>query len=223
MDKLKDIDYPQVGRHVLFALVVGVACGLASVLLCICVGWSYEAFTNFKWLIWFLPVIGIIEIIAYKLMKLAPNMTTHQVIKKIRANERVSYLLAPGILLTTCMSILCGGSVGKEAGALQMGASLGSLISKPLGIKPIEKGKRDERLNNYPAACGMAACVAALVILGVAFRLCSLVFKPLLAVGNISLLSSINKLLGALLGIAEAGLLAYAAYRALAYFGIYVV
>ena len=69
----------------------------------------------------------------------------------------------------------------------------------------------------------LTACVVALVILGVAFRLCSLVFKPLLAVGNISLLSGINKLLGALLGIVEAGLLAYAAYKGLAYFGIYVL
>ena len=68
----------------------------------------------------------------------------------------------------------------------------------------------------------LTACVVALVILGVVFRLCSLIFKPLLAVGNISLLSGINKLLGALLGIVEAGLLSYAAYRALAYFGVHV-
>lgn len=68
----------------------------------------------------------------------------------------------------------------------------------------------------------LTVCIVALVILGVAFRLCSLVFKPLLAVGNISILSGINKLLGALLGIVEAGLLAFAVYKALEYFGIYV-
>lgn len=68
----------------------------------------------------------------------------------------------------------------------------------------------------------LAACIAALVILGVVFRLCSLVFKPLLAVGDISLLSGINKLLGAALGAAEAGLLAFVAYKALAFWGIYV-
>lgn len=69
----------------------------------------------------------------------------------------------------------------------------------------------------------LAACIVALVILGVVFRLCSLIFKPLLAVENISLLNGINKLLGAALGIVEAGLLAYAAYKTLAFWGIYVV
>ncbi len=69
----------------------------------------------------------------------------------------------------------------------------------------------------------LTACIAALVILGIAFRLCSLIFKPLLAVGNISLLSGINKLLGALLGVMEAVLIAYIVYRALAYFGICVL
>lgn len=162
MEKLKQIDYSQALRHVLFAIVVGLACGLASVFLCICIGWSNDVFNNFKWLVWFLPVIGIVEIIAYKFAKLAPNLTTHMVVEQIRANDRISYLLAPGILLTSCMSILCGGSVGKEAGALQIGASLGSLISKPFGIKPIDKAKENEPANNYAAACGMAACFAAL-------------------------------------------------------------
>ena len=69
----------------------------------------------------------------------------------------------------------------------------------------------------------LTACIVALVILGIAFGLCSLIFRPLLAVGNISLLSGINKLLGALLGVMEAALIAYIVYRALAYFGIRVL
>ncbi len=69
----------------------------------------------------------------------------------------------------------------------------------------------------------LTACVLALIVLGVAFKLCGLIFKPLLAIGNISLLSGLNKLLGAILGVLEAGLLAYISYRALAYFGIFVL
>lgn len=68
----------------------------------------------------------------------------------------------------------------------------------------------------------LAACVIALVLLGIVFKLCRLIFEPLLAVGNISIVSGINKLLGAALGAAEAFLLAYFSYKALAYFGIYV-
>lgn len=69
----------------------------------------------------------------------------------------------------------------------------------------------------------LAACIAALVLLGVVFKLCHLIFTPLLAVGNISIVSGINKLLGAVMGVAEGSLLAYILYRALAHFGIYVL
>ncbi len=68
----------------------------------------------------------------------------------------------------------------------------------------------------------LTACIVALVILGVAFKVCSLIFKPLLAVENITLLSGINKLMGAALGVVEAGLLTYAAYRVLVFFEIHV-
>lgn len=69
----------------------------------------------------------------------------------------------------------------------------------------------------------LAACVIALVLLGIVFKLCRLIFTPLLAMGNISIVSGINKLLGAALGAAEAFLLAYFSYKVLAYFGIYVL
>ncbi len=69
----------------------------------------------------------------------------------------------------------------------------------------------------------LTACIVALVLLGVVFKLCHLIFAPLLAVGSISIVSGINKLLGALMGAAEGCLLAYILYRAFTYLGIYVL
>lgn len=69
----------------------------------------------------------------------------------------------------------------------------------------------------------LTACIIALVLLGILFKLCRLVFAPLLAVGSISIVSGINKVLGAVMGAAEAVLLAYFSYKALAHFGIYVL
>lgn len=69
----------------------------------------------------------------------------------------------------------------------------------------------------------LTMCIVALVALGICFKICSLIFKPLLAVGNISVVSGINKLLGAVMGAAEALLLAYLFYRLLRHFGIYVL
>lgn len=68
----------------------------------------------------------------------------------------------------------------------------------------------------------LAACIVALILLGICFKICSLVFKPLLAVENICVVSGINKFLGAVLGAAEAGLLAFLLIKVLDYFGIYV-
>ncbi len=69
----------------------------------------------------------------------------------------------------------------------------------------------------------LTACIIALILLGVLFKLFRLIFAPLLAVGSISIVSGINKLLGAVMGAAEACLLAYFFYKVLAHFGIYVL
>lgn len=69
----------------------------------------------------------------------------------------------------------------------------------------------------------LTASIIALVLLGILFKLCRLIFAPLLAVGNISIVSGINKLLGAVMGAAEAFLLAYFSYKVLIHFGIYVL
>ena len=50
----------------------------------------------------------------------------------------------------------------------------------------------------------LTACVIALILLGIFFKLCRLVFAPLLAVGSISIVSGINKLLGAVMGASDA-------------------
>ena len=68
----------------------------------------------------------------------------------------------------------------------------------------------------------LAACIVALILLGICFKICSLIFRPLLAVGKISVVSGINKILGAVLGAAEACLLAFLLIKALDYFGIFV-
>lgn len=133
-----DIQVSRVLRHLLFAILIGVVAGLASAVLCICVGFSFDAWRSIPWLVWLLPLSGVLQILLYRALKLAPTMSTDMVVNKIRHNQHVSYALAPGILLGTCMSILCGGSVGKEAGALQMGASLGSLVARPFKLRPVD-------------------------------------------------------------------------------------
>lgn len=67
----------------------------------------------------------------------------------------------------------------------------------------------------------LVACIAALILLGICFKICSLIFRPLLAIDKICIVSGINKFLGAILGAAEAFLLAFLLIKALDYFGIF--
>lgn len=67
----------------------------------------------------------------------------------------------------------------------------------------------------------LAACIVALILLGICFKICNLVLRPLLAIEKIGIVSGINKFLGAVLGAAEACLLVFLLIKALAYFEIF--
>lgn len=69
----------------------------------------------------------------------------------------------------------------------------------------------------------LTVCVIGLILLGIAFKICSLIFRPILSLGNISVIGGLNKMMGAVMGAAEACVLAYLLYRMLDYMGIYVL
>ncbi len=49
-----------------------------------------------------------------------------------------------------------------------------------------------------------ALCVVGLIALGVVFKVCRLICRPLLAFGDISVISGVNKIFGAAMGAVEA-------------------
>lgn len=67
-------------------------------------------------------------------------------------------------------------------------------------------------------------CVIGLVVLGIVYKLCGLIFRPILALSNISVIGGFNKLLGAVMGAAEAAILSYLLYYILSHrLGIYIL
>ena len=72
------------------------------------------------------------------------------------------------------------------------------------------------------AMSALTLCIIALILLGTVFKICSLIFRPILALSNFSIIEGINKMLGAAMGALEACILAGALYYALDYMGIYV-
>ena len=68
----------------------------------------------------------------------------------------------------------------------------------------------------------LAICVIALVGIGIGFKLCNLIFRPILGITNVSVIGGLNKLLGAVMGFCEAVIVAFFLYKVLDYFGIYI-
>ena len=183
---MKGASSAQVLRHGVFAVAVGVVGAAASVVLCLVVGWAYDLVCAHGWLLYLLPIFAVASLLLYRALRLPLDTTTHTVINDICADRPISPALAPGILLGTALSILGGASVGKEAAALHMGASLGDLVARPLKLRPLtgvwkggsradgaggadggdgavgSAGGASGGVHAYAASCGMAACFAAL-------------------------------------------------------------
>lgn len=66
----------------------------------------------------------------------------------------------------------------------------------------------------------LTVCVIGLIGIGIGTKLCSLIFKPVQGIINISIVHGLDKMLGACMGLAEAAIFFYFAYRIMDYFGI---
>ena len=82
------------------------------------------------WLIFLLPVGGLLSVAIYRLFRQQKNRGTNQIIDAVLKGEEVSPLVAPTIFLATATTHLFGGSAGREGAALQLGGATASLLSK---------------------------------------------------------------------------------------------
>lgn len=66
----------------------------------------------------------------------------------------------------------------------------------------------------------LTVCTAGLIGIGIIFKLCNLIFKPVTAIVNISIINGLDKLSGAIMGLGEAVFFSWFLYRVLDYFDI---
>jgi len=83
-----------------------------------------------NWLIFLLPVAGVLTVVLYRVLKMQGNRGTNEIIDATLDGHAVSPGVAPAIFLATAMTHLFGGSAGREGAALQLGGSTASLLSK---------------------------------------------------------------------------------------------
>lgn len=86
------------------------------------------------WLIFLLPVGGLLTLAVYRVLKLTGNKGTNEIIDATLDGRPVSFAVAPAIFLATTMTHLFGGSAGREGAALQLGGSVASRLAGLLNI-----------------------------------------------------------------------------------------
>lgn len=91
------------------------------------------------WLIFLLPVGGLMSVGIYRLFRLQGNRGTNEIIDATLNGKPVSPLVAPSIFLATTLTHLFGGSAGREGAALQLGGSAASMLSRVFRLKEEER------------------------------------------------------------------------------------
>ena len=88
-----------------------------------------------QWLIFLLPLGGMLSVGIYRIFGLRNNRGTNEIIDSILDNRSVSPMVAPVIFFASSITHLFGGSAGREGAALQLGGSVASMLGKLLKLR----------------------------------------------------------------------------------------
>ena len=125
----------------LFGLLIGAWGGLLGAAFHHALHFVTHLRAEHNWLIFFLPVAGLLSVGIYTLFRQRSNRGTNEVIDAVLSGGDVSAKVAPTIFLATAVTHLFGGSAGREGAALQIGGSTATLISRILRLE-----SRDRRV-----------------------------------------------------------------------------
>lgn len=136
------------------SIIIGIACGVIGTLFHFCVDFATQIRERYNWLIYFLPLAGILIVYLYKIAGMGEDRGTNLVFSSIRSSEKIPARMAPLTFIGTTLTHLCGGSSGREGAALQIGGSVGAFIGRTIHLE-----KEDIHIITM---CGMSGVFSAL-------------------------------------------------------------
>jgi H+/Cl- antiporter ClcA len=141
-------------KWILFAVISGALIGSAGTFFYLCLSFVNLVRSKNPWLIWLLPVAGLLIVGAYQLLRDEDDPGTNLVLSAIHSGDRLPVRMAPLIFFSTLVTHLFGGSAGREGAALQLGGSIGN------GLGTLFRFEEKDR--NIMIMCGMSAAFSAL-------------------------------------------------------------
>lgn len=151
--RLRYVYTATISLWLLFALSMGVLCGLIGTAFDLTLEWASHWFAHSPWLIFLLPVAGIVIVWLYRLGRVKKDNGSDMIVHSVREGVKVPYAVAPLVFVGTTLTQLCGGSSGREGAALQMGGAVGTFCGRMLRFK--------EKNTSILAMCGMSALFSA--------------------------------------------------------------
>ncbi len=117
-------------KWTLLAILVGLVGGVVGSLFHEAVDYATNLRAGHTWLVFLLPVGGLMIAGLYDLCKKSGKIDTNRVFESVRTDEKIPFVMAPLIFVSTVITHLFGGSAGREGAALQLGGSIGYRLGK---------------------------------------------------------------------------------------------
>lgn len=141
-------------KWLLFACVIGTVVGGVAVSFYYCLRWVTEMRELHGWLIYLLPLGGVLIVLLYRIAGMKNDKGTNFVLIAVREDEPMALRTSVLVYVSTLITHLLGGSAGREGAILQIGGSISSFIGRRVHLD-----EKDERVITM---CGMSAAFAAL-------------------------------------------------------------
>jgi len=129
-------------KWVAISIVIALMAGSASALFLVSLEWATDYREAHDWLIYLLPVGGLVVGLLYHYFGKEVEAGNNQIIDQVHNPENIiKARMAPLVFLGTVATHFFGGSAGREGTAIQMSASLADQISRILTLN-----KHDRRI-----------------------------------------------------------------------------
>lgn len=141
-------------KWMVIASCVGLIGGAVGSVFHLSIDYVTEFRTGAPWIVYFLPVGGVIIAFIYHIFRSKGNIDTNRVLEAASTDKNVPVVMVPLIFAGTVITHLLGGSAGREGAALQLGGGIGYNFGKLVKLK-----KRDMHI---VVLAGMSGVFAAL-------------------------------------------------------------
>ncbi len=141
-------------RWIILSVLIGLIGGLVGTAFHISIDAVTEIRREYNWLVYLLPVGGLLIAFLYKKFNAEKGMDTNRVLRAVKSEDDVPFRMMPLIFSGTVITHLFGGSAGREGAALQLGGSIGYNLSRYL--------KTEKSQHHLSVMAGMSAVFSAL-------------------------------------------------------------